>query len=136
MNRTLIAAAFAAATLTALTVDAGAASFDQLKRSYALSCATNMTDGVSLKSGMIIITNTSPHTIPKGTRIDIVVIVRDFRRLRPVAHSQIAFRNVTARDTIAFSQPRGRVVSCTAKASFQPHLKAKIESKIEKIGRR
>jgi hypothetical protein len=136
MKRILMVSALAATVLPALALEASAASFDQLKRSYTLSCAVNKTDGVSLKSGMLIITNTSPHTIPKGTRIDIVVTVRNTWRLRPVAHSQIAFRNVNARDTIAFSQPRGVVVGCTAKVSMQPHIKSKVETKIPKVGTR
>ena len=136
MKRIIIASALAAAVLPALAVEASAATFDQLKRSYALACAVNKTDGVSLKSGMLIVTNTSPHVIPKGTRIDITVYARYLGRLRAVAYNQIAFRDVNARDTIAFSQPRYRVTSCTAKVSMQPHLKAKIETKIPKVGTR
>lgn len=137
MYRNLIAAAFAAAMLPALATEAGAASFDQLKKSYTLRCAANQTDGVSLKSGMMIITNTSPHTIAKGTLIDIVVVVRTFKGSLALTRRETAFRDVYARDTIAFAQPqRLRVVSCTAKVSFQPHIKAKVETKIEKIGRR
>jgi hypothetical protein len=137
MYRNLIAAAFAVATLPALATAANAGTFEQLKRSYTLGCAVNKTDGVSLKSGMLIVTNTSPHTIRTGTTIEIVLIVRDRQRLRPVGYNQVAFRHVPARDTIAFSQPSGRqVVACTAKVTHNPFIKAKIETKIEKIGRR
>ena len=136
MYRNLIAAAFAAAMLPALATEASAGTYEQLKRTYTLGCAVNKTDGVSLKSGMLIVTNTSPHTIRNGTTIEIVLIVREFRP-RPVGYNQVAFRDVPARDTIAFSQPRGRqVVGCTAKVSVQLHIKAKIETKIEKIGGR
>ena len=131
MNRTLIAAALAAAMLPALAAGASAASFGRINRTYTLSCAVNQTDGVSLKSGMLIVTNTSPHVIRQGTRIDIVIVVRTFPRPSSVVYSQVAFRNVNARDTIAFSQPRGRVLSCTAKVTLQPYL----ETQIKKIVR-
>ncbi len=137
MYRNLIAVAFAAATLSAMASQASAGTFDELKKSYTLRCAANQTDGVSLKSGMMIVTNTSPHTIPKGTQIDIVVMVRTYRGSFAQTLRQTAFRDVYARDTIAFAPPlRLRVVSCTAKVSFLPNIKAKIETKIEKIGRR
>jgi len=136
MYRNLIAATFAVAMLPALATAASAGTYEQLKRSYTLGCAVNKTDGVSLKSGMLIVTNTSPHTIRTGTTIQIVLIVRDFRA-RPVGYNQIAFHYVPARDTIAFSQPTGRrVVGCTAKVTVDLHIKAKIETKIEKISGR
>ena len=136
MYRNLIAVAFAAASLSAMATQASAGTFDELKKSYTLRCAANQTDGVSLKSGMMIITNTSPHTIRKGTRIDIVVAIRAYRGYVYVKQSEVAFRDVNARDTIAFAPQRLRVVSCTATAAFLPHVKAKVVLKPEKIGSR
>ena len=124
MNRTILAVALAAASLAAGS--ALAAPLDTINRTYALGCAANQTDGVSLKSGMSIVRNTTPHIIRKGASITVTLQVVAPQGTRPRVETFVAFRDVPAGQTIAFSQ-RFHAQSCTAKVTLQPNLKAKID---------
>jgi len=125
MNRTITAAALAVASLAA-GGSALAAPADTINRTYALGCAVNQTDGVSLKSGMTIVRNTTPHTIRQGASITVTLRVQVPQGERPMVQTFVAFRDVPAGQTIAFSQ-RYHAQSCTAKVTLRPNLKLKVE---------
>ena len=126
MRRTALAAAFAAAVLPVAALQAAAAPLDTINRTYTLGCAVNQTDGVSLKSGMLIVRNTTPHMIRKGVSIKVTLQVVAPQGTRPRVETFVAFRDVPAGQTIAFPQ-RFYAQSCSAKVTLQPNLKAKID---------
>ena len=127
MNRTLVAAAFAAVLLPAGAFEAAAAPspVTTFGKSYALQCQVNANDGVALKV-RIMVKNTSGHVIKKGAPIMLryVVGVGRFQRVRSL--QQVAYRDVMVNDSIGLDQPRG-ALRCSASVTLRPDLQTKIK---------
>lgn len=130
MNRTLIAAAFAAVLLPAGAFEAAAApgAVTTLSKTYMLQCQVNANDGVALKV-RIMVKNTSGHVIKKGTQITLRYVYRvgpvgrGVQRVK--SQTQIAYRDVLVNDSIGLDQPRG-VYRCSAMVTLRPDIQTKL----------
>ena len=131
MNRTVIATAFAAAALLA-TAGAHAAPVDTINKGYTLECRVGATDGASLKTDQLIVRNTTPHVIPKGTVIKLTLRLSYGYKL--THRSAVVYRDLGKGETISAGSAAG-VRTCAARVTLQPNLKTKIDAKLGKLSR-
>jgi hypothetical protein len=132
MNRTLVAAAFAAVLLPAGAFEAAAAPspVTTFGKTYALQCQVNANDGVALKV-RILVKNTTGRVIKKGTPITLRYTYRFGPGGRGVqrvkSQTQIAYRDVMVNDSIGLDQPQG-AYRCSATVTLRPDLQTKIKT--------
>lgn len=130
MNRTVIATALAAAASFA-TAGAQAAPLDTINKAYTLECRVG-TDGASLKTNQLMVRNTTPHVIPKGTVIKLSLRLAYGYKL--TQRTAVAYRDLGKGETISAGSAAG-IRTCAAQVTLQPNLKTKIDAKIGKLGR-
>ena len=132
MNRTLAAAALAAAMLPAAAFSAVSAPATLLGKTYTLGCALDANDGEALKVRMMV-KNTSGHIIKKGTAITIRFVYSyapSYRPNGPKTMTVTAWRDVAPNASIGFDrQPRG-ARRCTASATIRIDINAAIKKKV------
>jgi hypothetical protein len=126
MNRTLMAAALAAALIPAAGGTASAAPYDTFSRTYTLGCAVDQFDGVSLKAGKIILRNTTPHLLRQGATIQLSVARQINGRRQELRLTETLYRDVPAGHTIALDQPP-RALRCVAQVTLQPNARIKLD---------
>jgi hypothetical protein len=127
MNRTIIAAAFAAVLHPAVAFEAAAAPgpVTTFGKTYTLQCQASANDGVALKV-RILVRNTTGRIIKKGTPITLSYAYRyvpGVKIARVRSQTQIAYRDVMVNDSIGFDQPRG-VYRCRAIVTLRPNIEA------------
>ena len=132
MNRSLIAAAFAAVLLPAGAFEAAAAPspVTTFGKTYVLQCDVNANDGAALKV-RIMVKNTSGHVIKKGTPLTLRYVYRFGPGGRGVqrvkSQTQIAYRDVLVNDSIGLDQPQG-AYRCSATVTLRPNIQTTIKT--------
>lgn len=133
MNRTLIAAALAAAILPAGAFDAAAAPATTFGKSYVLQCDVNGFDGTALKARLMV-KNTTGQAIKKGTPITLRFAygfgIGGWGQKRVPSMTVTAYRDVGVNDSIGFDKPE-TARRCTATVTLRPDLQTKIKTSIK-----
>jgi len=133
MNRTLAAAALAAAILSAGAFDAAAAPATTLGKSYALACDVNGFDGAALKARLMV-KNTTGRIIKQGTSITLRFSYGfgpgGTGLKRVPSQTQTAYRDIGVNDSIGFDTPAG-ARRCTASVTLRLDVQTKIKTSIK-----
>ncbi len=129
MNRTLAAAALAAAMLPVASFQAAAAPATFYGKTYTLECALNASDGEALKVRMMV-KNTTGRVIAKDTKITIRFAYGYAPNTRPNGPKTLtvtAWRDVAPGTSIGFDQPRG-ARRCAASVYLRPDIQTRIKT--------